>query len=149
MATAQKNSRKRSAPRNRPRARPSELAILIREVSRISLALDELLGAGLLATARAERRRRTPLPEYARVVAIGDADEAAEIRGRTGIVLGTDNSEGAWTYTVYFPARQETFVLHGESLWDTGEDVPEDVIYGGGERRRVRVDKVGKGTLVA
>ena len=31
----------------------------------------------------------------------------------------------------------------------SGETVPEDVIYGGGETRRVRVDAAGNGVLVA
>lgn len=103
----------------------------------------------MLAMVRAQRSPRIPLPEYARVVAIGQADEVAEVRGRTGIVLDAQNSDGEWTYTVYFPAMQETFVLHGQGLWDSGETVPEDVIYGGGETLRVRVDADGNGTLVA
>jgi hypothetical protein len=73
----------------------------------------------------------------------------AEVRGRTGIVLDAQNSDGVWTYTVYFPAMQETFVLNGQGLWDTGQTVPEDVIYGGGRKLRVRVDVSGNGSLVA
>jgi hypothetical protein len=113
------------------------------------LILDELVSAGLLAVVRSQRSPRSPLPEYAKVVAFGQADEVAEVRGRTGIVLDAQNSDGDWTYTVYFPAKQEAYVLHGASLWDTGDTVPEDVIYGGGETRRVRVDAKGNGMLVA
>lgn len=152
MATAHKTSRKPAASRKRPRPAPAksgELAHLARKVGEMSLLLDKLVDAGLLAVITSQRSRRTPLPEYAKVVAVGNADEVAEVRGRTGIVLDATNGEGGWTYTVYFPAKQETFVLHAESLWDTGETVPEDVIYGGGESLRVRVDRDGNGTLVA
>ena len=90
---------------------------------------------------------RRPLPEYAKVVAVGAEGLAAELRGRTGIVLDAAEEEGRWTYTVYFPTRQETFVLDEASLWDTGETVPYDVIYGGGEARRVRVDAQGNGAV--
>ena len=96
-----------------------------------------------------QKRRRIPLPEYAKVVAVGKADEVAEIRGKVGIVLDAANGKGGRTYTVYFPASQETLVLHEQSLWDTRETVPEDVIYGGGQTRRVHVNKAGSGTLVA
>lgn len=108
----------------------------------MSVVLDELVAA------LSQRGRRTPLPEYAKVVAIGQAAEVEEVRGRTGVVLDAQDSEEGWTYTVYFPTKQETFVLHAESLWDTGENIPQDVIYGGGETRRVRVDADGNGTLV-
>ncbi len=93
--------------------------------------------------------QRIPLPEYAKVVAIGNADEVADVCGNVGIVLDAANGQGGRTYTVYFPAKQETFVLHEQSLWDTGENIPEDVVYGGAPARRVRVDKDGNGTLVA
>jgi hypothetical protein len=115
----------------------------------MSRILDQLAGDGMLAIMQSQRSRRHPLPEYAKVVAVGDAGEVAEVRGRTGIVLDAASSDDGWTYTVYFPAKQETFVLRGECLWDTGETVPEDVIYGGGETRRVHVGPDGNGTLAA
>ena len=115
----------------------------------MSLILEEALGSGLLAVMRSQRVSRLPLPEYAKVVAIGQGDEVSEVRGRTGIVLDVQDTEDGWSYTVYFPSVQETFVLKGERLWDTGENVPEDVIYGGGETRRVRVGADGNGTLIA
>ena len=139
MATAHQTSGKSRASRKRARParkRTSELTRLLQKV-------DELV-----TVVQAQRSCRSPLPEYAKVVALGLADEAADVRGRTGIVLDVQNSQGAWTYTVYFPAKQETLVLHGESLWDTGETVPEDVIYGGGQTQRVRVDDEGNGMLV-
>lgn len=103
----------------------------------------------LEALVRSRNHGRVPLPEYAKVVAVGKSDEVAEIRGQVGIVLDAANDQSGRTYTVYFPARQAAFVLHERSLWDTGETVPEDVIYGGGHTRRVHVDKNGGGTLVA
>jgi hypothetical protein len=115
----------------------------------MTLALEQLLGSGVLAMTRAvQRTPRRPLPEYARIVAIGDAGEVSEVRGRTGIVLDMLEADGARTYTVYFPSKRETFVLNESSLWDTGETVPEDVLYGGGKTRRVRVDADGNGNLV-
>jgi hypothetical protein len=151
MARAHKTSGKSTSSRKRPhpaRAATSERASLTREIRRMSLILDHLVSAGLLAVIQRPNSRRIPLPEYAKVVAFGQADEVAEVRGRTGIVLDAQSLQGDWTYTVYFPAKQATFVLQGESLWDTGENVPEDVIYGGGETRNVRVDAEGNGTLV-
>jgi hypothetical protein len=115
---------------------------------RINDFLDELDAGGLLAVLRSQSRGRIPLPEYAKVVAVGTADEVAEVRGRTGIVLGVADHQGTRIYTIYFPSKQEASVLHEQSLWDTGETVPEDVIYGGGETRRVRVDAAGNGTPV-
>lgn len=118
-------------------------------VGEMRIILDELVHTGILAVVRSQRSPRVPLPEYAKVVAVGQADEVALARGRTGIVLDAQNSNGDWTYSVYFPSIQETFVLNGQALWDTGQTVPEDVIYGGGKTVRVRVDADGNGTLVA
>jgi hypothetical protein len=151
MATTQKTSSKSTSSSKRSRsahAKPTELAGHAQMIGEMRLVLDELVRTGMLATARSQRSPRTPLPEYAKVVAIGPADEVAEVRGRTGVVLDAQNSGGEWTYTVYFPTMQETFVLNGQGLWDTGQTVPEDVIYGGGKTLRVRVDRDGKGTLV-
>lgn len=152
MATAHKTSRKSpaSSKRSRPvRETRGQIAELVAKVSEMSLILEEALGSGLLAVMRSQRVSRLPLPEYAKVVAIGQGDEVSEVRGRTGIVLDVQDTEDGWSYTVYFPSVQETFVLKGERLWDTGENVPEDVIYGGGETRRVRVGADGNGTLIA
>jgi hypothetical protein len=113
------------------------------------IILEDIKAGKFRAILQSQMRGRTPLPEFARVVAIGEADAAAEVKGCTGIVLDVASGEDGWTYTVYFPAKHEAFVLHERSLWDTGEDVPEDAIYGGGETHRVRVDKNGNGTLVA
>jgi hypothetical protein len=109
----------------------------------ITATLDKLM-AQLMP-----RHSRRPLPEYAQVVAFGTEKEVSEVRGNTGIVLDAAEMNGVWTYTVYFPAREESYVLRETSLWDTGDLVPEDVIYGGGETRRVRVDAKGNGVLVA
>jgi hypothetical protein len=140
MSAASKIFRRTKRLRGRPApAKSSNLAKLAREVGRMSRILDKLV---------AQRSQRIPLPEYAKVVAVGRAEEVADVRGHVGIVLDSANENG-WTYTVYFPAKQETFVLSHNSLWDSGETVPEDVIYGGGQTLRVRVDKDGNGTLVA
>jgi hypothetical protein len=152
MAIATKKSRKSNpaAKRSRSvRASRSEVAMLAQQVGQMNRILDKLVDAGLLAVAQSQRGRRTPLPEYAKVVAVGQDDEVQDVRGRTGVVLDVQKCEAGWTYTVYFPAKQETFVLHEESLWDTGENIPEDVIYGGGETRRVRVGADGNGRLVS
>jgi len=154
MATAQKPSRHRSASSSgtsRDQLRPRDIARLVRQISKLTVVFEQLVGSGLLVIAQqmTHRSPRTPLPEYAKVVAIGASQEVDEIRGHTGIVLDAAQSNGEWTYTVYFPAQQETFVLHGSSLWDTGETVPEDVIYGGGKMLRVRVDDEGDGAVVA
>jgi hypothetical protein len=152
MATARKTSRK--SPASTKRSRPAretrgQIAELVQKVSQMTLILENAIDGGLLAMMRSQRVSRVPLPEYAKVVGIGEGDEASGVRGRTGIVLDAQDIEGGWTYTVYFPSLQETFVLTGERLWDTGQNVPEDVIYGGGETRRVRVGADGNGTLVA
>jgi hypothetical protein len=147
MANAHKTSRKSAASRKRDRrasTKPGKLA----ELDQIVVNMRDVLGE-LQALVQSRKHGRVPLPEYARVVAVGKSDEVAEIRGQAGIVLDAANDQSGRTYTVYFPARQEAFVLHEQSLWDTGETVPEDVIYGGGQTRRVHVDKDGGGTLVA
>ena len=152
MPTVQKSSKRRatrSSGTRRARNDPQDISRLVDQVDKV---LAQLAASGLLAITRAiQRSPRTPLPEYARVVAIGEAEEVSAVRGRTGIVLdiAEREAEGARTYTVYFPSRRETFVLHESSLWDTGETVPEDVIYGGGKTRRVRVDAAGNGAIVA
>jgi hypothetical protein len=144
MAIAHKTSRKRAASRKRPtaaRASSGELAQLVQMITRMGRTLDKLVAV--------QRRGRTPLPEYAKVIAIGTAAEVADVRGHIGIVLDAACSDDGQTYTVYFPVKQEALVLHEQSLWDTGQTIPEDVIYGGGETRRVRVDANGNGTMVA
>jgi hypothetical protein len=127
---------------------PVAFAELAQTVGSMNITMNEL-AARVVAVMQSQRSSRTPLPEYAKVVAIGKADEVSEVKGHVGVVLDTANDQDGWTYTVYFPAKQETLVLHEQSLWDTGETVPEDVIYGGGETRRVQVDKDGNGTPVA
>jgi len=154
MATAQKSSRNRSTSAkgtSRAELRPQDIARLVRQIDKMTVAFERLIDSGLFAIARqgSHRSPRTPLPEYAKVVAVGASDNVNEIRGHTGIVLDAAESQGEWTYTVYFPAKQETSVLQGSSLWDTGETVPEDVIYGGGKTLRVRVDAEGNSTGVA
>lgn len=151
MATAHKKFRRPTASAKRSRTvreKPGQISELVQKVNQMNLILNEVFGGGLLAMLRSQHAPRTPLPEYAKVVAIGQDGEVPEIRGRTGIVLDAQDV-GGWTYTVYFPALEETFVLAGERLWDTGQSVPEDVIYGGGKTRRVRVDVEGNSTLVA
>ena len=136
---------------SRPKGPHKDLAHLIRLVGNMAARFDQLEVSGLLTLARqmTTRSPRRPLPEYAKVVAVGAADEVSEVCGRTGIVLDVADLDGSWTYTVYFPTRQEAVVVHETSLWDTGETVPEDVIYGGGETRHVRVDAQGSSVLVA
>ena len=144
MAATYKTSRKNGASRKRVQTAPAKSGQYA-QFARVKTAtvIDILVERGVL------KRQRIPLPEYAKVVAVGKAAEVAEVRGQVGIVLAAANDSVGRIYTVAFPAKQEAFVLHEESLWDTGETVPEDVIYGGGETRRVRVDQAGNGTLVA
>ena len=128
---------------------PAEIARLLQQWNELSATVQRLLLAHTPAVTRAmQRSQRTPLPEYARVVAVGAAEEVADVRGSSGIVLDAQLTDGARTYTVYFPAKRETCVLHESSLWDTGETVPEDVIYGGGKTVRVRVDDGGSGRVI-
>jgi hypothetical protein len=153
MATVQK-SRAKSTSASKRATRPiqstKDLARLTQQIAQMAAAFEKLQASGLLALARqmSVHSPRRPLPEYARVVAIGAADEVSDVRGRTGIVLDAAELDGGWTYTVYFPTQEQTYVLREISLWDTGETVPEDVIYGGGETRRVRVNAGGNGILV-
>ena len=154
MRTARKSSAKSAASSKgvmRRKTKPDELSRLTRQLHEMLTLFAKLQASGILTLAREliHHRPRRPLPEYAKVVAVGAADEVSEVRGRTGIVLDAAELAGDWTYTVYFPTYQQTFVLHEISLWDTGDTVPEDVIYGGGEMRRVRVDADGNSVLLA
>src|SRR4051812_48466956 len=120
MGTTRKSSKRSTVlPRaaSGRKVTASGLGRLIREYKQEKKAIGKLLARGAA---------RRPLPEYARVVAIGESKEVSEVRGRTGIVLDAAELGGRWTYTVLFPALGETFVLPENSLWDSGETVPED-----------------------
>ena len=157
MATLRKTSR-RNVTKRRARSSskaahapppPGEIARFLQQWHELSATVERLLLANTPAVTRAmQRSQRSPLPEYARVVAVGEAEEVADVRGATGIVLDAQLNDGARTYTVYFPAKQETYVVHESSLWDTGETIPQDVIYGGGKTVRVRVDDGGIGRVI-
>jgi hypothetical protein len=148
MTTSQRTGGKPAASGNRRRAarvKSPDFAELAQIIGHKHLTWHEI-AAMLLGTKQA---RRTPLPEYAKVVAVGSAKEVAQVRGCTGIVLDAAKLQGRWTHAVYFPSQQETLVLHEQSLWDSGQNVPQDVLYGGAKTRRVHVDKNGNGALLA
>lgn len=149
MATAHKTRRKRAKARKRPHAGPVESrqhTKVAREAAEI--VIEKIKAGDFWRFFPGRKDPRIPLPEYAKVVAIGNADEVVELKGRVGVVLDASDGDNGRTYTVYFPGKQEAFVLHEQSLWDTGDNVPEEVIYGSGETHRVRVDKDGNGTVV-
>lgn len=148
MATSQRTVSKPGVPRKRRRialARSSDFTELAEKIGHKNLTPHEIT-AMLLGIQRA---RRSPLPEYAKVVAVGNAKEVQPVRGCTGIVLDAAKLKGHWTHAVYFPSHRETLVLHEQSLWDSGQNVPEDVLYGGAKTCRVRVDKNGNGAVLA
>jgi hypothetical protein len=122
------------------------MARIVVRIKKVESLLQQLIRGGFNVAQRAQRK---PLPEYAKVVAVGSSPDVGKAIGLTGLVLDAAENEAGWSYTVYFPSLQEAIVLQEASLWDSGETIPEDVIYGNGATRRVRVDSNNEGTLVA
>ena len=149
MPTTRKSPSKPKPKVTRKRPIAGELSRLMSKLDRLTAVISKWQSSGLFELAQMKlRQQRHPLPEYAKVVAVGENDEVSEFRGLVGIVLDAASAAGQWSYTVYFPTRREAVVLGDNVLWDTGQTVPEDVIYGGGETRRVRVDARGNGAVI-
>jgi hypothetical protein len=135
MRTAKKNSAKATRSRKTARrvtASATEMSQLAQQFRDMTALLERLRLSELsaLVSELSRARARRPLPEYAKVVAVGKSDDVCDVRGRGGIVLDSAENGGRWTYTVYFPFCQEALILQEASLWDTGETIPEDVTTG-------------------
>ncbi len=111
MSAVHKHSRKSTASKRRTgRSRGKSRGLT--EFAQMAVWWNdkrELWNVALLTLIESQKRsRRNPLPEYAKVVGFGEADEVAGVRGHVGIVLEAAADEAGRTYTVYFPTKQES-----------------------------------------